>query len=228
MCMEIGEKLREARVSAGQTQEKVAETIGVSRQTISNWENNRSYPDIISVLSLSDLYHVSLDTLLKEDQGMIAHLEESTNVVKSRRDMSRLILLATYLVIWAFSILSFWLGARQDAMGYSILVFYVILPMTTIILSICIGKDDVWASSKWILLLFFGFMYMLASYATFSLANMISLSFEQIRWPQLENMIGGILCSAFGMMVGSLVRRVCEWKKGRENLAEAQNPSGGA
>ena len=128
MCMEIGEKLREARVAAGQTQEKVAETIGVSRQTISNWENNRSYPDIISVLSLSDLYHVSLDTLLKEDQGMIAHLEESTNVVKSRRDMSRLILLATYLVIWAFSILSFWLGARQDAMGYSILVFYVILP----------------------------------------------------------------------------------------------------
>ena len=105
MCMEIGEKLREARVAAGQTQEKVAETIGVSRQTISNWENNRSYPDIISVLSLSDLYHVSLDTLLKEDQGMIAHLEESTNVVKSRRDMSRLILLATYLVIWAFSIL---------------------------------------------------------------------------------------------------------------------------
>ena len=228
MCMEIGEKLREARVAAGQTQEKVAETIGVSRQTISNWENNRSYPDIISVLSLSDLYHVSLDTLLKEDQGMIAHLEESTNVVKSRRDMSRLILLATYLVIWAFSILSFWLGARQDAMGYSILVFYVILPMTTIILSVCIGKDDVWASSKWILLLFFGFMYMLASYATFSLANMISLSFEQIRWPQLENMIGGILCSAFGMMVGSLVRRVCAWKKGRENLAEAQKPSGGA
>ena len=82
--MEIGEKLREARVAAGQTQEKVAETIGVSRQTISNWENNRSYPDIINVLSLSDLYHVSLDTLLKEDQGMIAHLEESTNVVKSR------------------------------------------------------------------------------------------------------------------------------------------------
>ena len=62
MCMEIGEKLREARVAAGQTQEKVAETIGVSRQTISNWENNRSYPDIISELSLSDLYHVSLDT----------------------------------------------------------------------------------------------------------------------------------------------------------------------
>ena len=91
MCMEIGEKLREARVAAGQTQEKVAETIGVSRQTISNWENNRSYPDIISVLSLSDLYHVSLDTLLKEDQGMIAPLEESTNVVKSRRDMSCLL-----------------------------------------------------------------------------------------------------------------------------------------
>lgn len=100
--------------------------------------------------------------------------------------------------------------------------------MTTIILSVCIGKDDVWAGSKWILLLFFGFMYMLASYATFSLANMISLSFETVRWPQVENMIGGILCSAFGMMIGSVIRRVCERKKDRENLAEVQKPSGGA
>ena len=216
--MEIGEKLREARMAAGHTQEKVAETIGVSRQTISNWENNRSYPDIVSVLSLSDLYRVRLDTLLKEDKKMIAHLEESTNVVKSRRDMSRLILALTYLLIWAFSILSFWLGAREDAMGYSILVFYVILPLTTIIISVCIGRDESWASSKWILLLFFGFMYMMAGYATFSLANMISLSFETVRWPRLENMMGGILCSAFGMMIGALIRRLGDWRRKRQEI----------
>lgn len=48
--MEIGEKLREARMNSGRTQENVAELIHVSRQTISNWENEKSYPDIASVM----------------------------------------------------------------------------------------------------------------------------------------------------------------------------------
>ena len=47
--MEIGKKLKNARVQSGMTQENVAEKINVSRQTISNWENEKSYPDIISV-----------------------------------------------------------------------------------------------------------------------------------------------------------------------------------
>ena len=59
--MEIGKKLKNARIEAGLTQEKAAEKIDVSRQTISNWENEKSYPDIISVIALSDLYSVSLD-----------------------------------------------------------------------------------------------------------------------------------------------------------------------
>ena len=85
--MEIGKKLKNARIEAGLTQEKAAEKIDVSRQTISNWENEKSYPDIISVIALTDLYSVSLDELLKGDQKMAEHLEESTNVVKSNKKM---------------------------------------------------------------------------------------------------------------------------------------------
>lgn len=85
--MEIGKKLKEARMQSGMTQENVAEKINVSRQTISNWENERSYPDIISVIELSSLYSVSLDVLLKGDEKMIEHLEDSTNVVKSNQKM---------------------------------------------------------------------------------------------------------------------------------------------
>lgn len=53
--MEIGSKLKNARNENGLTQEQAAELLGVSRQTISNWENNKSYPDIISVIKMSDL-----------------------------------------------------------------------------------------------------------------------------------------------------------------------------
>ena len=85
--MEIGKKLKEARLNRDLTQEVIAEKLNVSRQTISNWENEKSYPDIISVIALSDLYSVSLDELLKGDQKMAEHLEESTNVVKSNQKM---------------------------------------------------------------------------------------------------------------------------------------------
>ena len=83
--MEIGKKLKEARQMSGLTQEDVAEKLIVSRQTISNWETEKFYPDILYVLQLSDLYQVSLDELLKGDEHMIQHLENSTNTVKSNR-----------------------------------------------------------------------------------------------------------------------------------------------
>ena len=81
--MEIGKKLKEARLNRDLTQEVIAEKLNVSRQTISNWENEKSYPDIISVIELSNLYSISLDDLLKGDDAMMEHLQESTNVVKS-------------------------------------------------------------------------------------------------------------------------------------------------
>lgn len=83
--MEIGRKLKEARQMSDLTQENVAEKLNVSRQTISNWETEKFYPDILYVLQLSDLYQVSLDELLKGDEHMIQHLENSTNTVKSNR-----------------------------------------------------------------------------------------------------------------------------------------------
>lgn len=85
--MEIGKKLKEARLGAKLTQEQVAERLFVSRQTISNWENEKSYPDIVSVVRLSDLYSISLDELLKGDVKMLEHLEESTDVVKSNQKL---------------------------------------------------------------------------------------------------------------------------------------------
>ena len=51
---DIGCKIKEARIEKKLTQEQVAELLGVSRQTISNWENEKSYPDIISVIKMSE------------------------------------------------------------------------------------------------------------------------------------------------------------------------------
>ncbi|SHH35252.1 DNA-binding transcriptional regulator, XRE-family HTH domain [Clostridium collagenovorans DSM 3089] len=85
--MDVGKKIKDARVKSGLTQEKVAEKIEVSRQTISNWENEKSYPDIISVIRLSDIYSISLDELLKGDSDMMKYLEDSTDVVSSNKKL---------------------------------------------------------------------------------------------------------------------------------------------
>jgi len=82
--MKIGEQLKRARSQIGKTQEEVANALHVSRQTISSWENERSYPDISSLLNLSDYYNLSLDRLLKEDTGMIEEIKRNEQLSKTK------------------------------------------------------------------------------------------------------------------------------------------------
>lgn len=67
----------------------------VSRQTIPNWENGKSLPDIISIMNLSDLYQISLDELLKGDLKMKEKMEKDINVAKGNK---RLILTTGILI----------------------------------------------------------------------------------------------------------------------------------
>lgn len=128
--MEIGKKLKNARIEAGLTQEKAAEKIDVSCQTISNWENEKSYPDIISVIALSDLYSVSLDELLKGDQKMAEHLEESTNVVKSNKKLTGAILLNIILMILLIALNML----LPEGTYYLVIVFCVVIMSSSVLL----------------------------------------------------------------------------------------------
>ena len=118
--MDIGSKIKKSRADAKITQEQAAQALGISRQTISNWENERSYPDIVSVLKMSELYSVSLDYLLKGEGPMkdyLDYIEESTNTVKSKVRLSKLLLVLSYLVIWAFNIMAFFRGKYYGSTG---------------------------------------------------------------------------------------------------------------
>lgn len=209
--MDIGTKIREARLSAQLTQEQAAEALGVSRQTMSNWENNKTYPDIVSVIKMSDLYAVSLDHLLKEKEeapmsNYIDYLEESINTVKSKTKLSKIILIATYLGIWAFALIMFWFFiSGSDAMGFSLVFLWIVLPVATFVISLLIGKNDFWGKQKWFATIAFGVMYMLAEYATFSTANMVLNSFSKINMPDFGMILAGAVISAVGLGIGSLI-----------------------
>ena len=204
--MEIGKKLKDARMKSGFTQETVAEKINVSRQTISNWENEKSYPDIISVIALSDLYSISLDDLLKGDREMMEHLEECTNVVKSNANRNKIITILSYMLVWAIAMIVFWFfTSGSDAMGYSLMFLWIILPVTTFVVSIVIGKNDFWKKGKWAFTLFFGVMYMLAEYGTFKMAN--NIAFDKLNAPDWGMIVAGAIISAIGMLLGSLCNK---------------------
>ncbi|PNZ66968.1 XRE family transcriptional regulator [Staphylococcus croceilyticus] len=65
--MEIGRQIRKYREKLGYSQEYLAEKLYVSRQTISNWETEKSYPDIHNLMMMCTLFDVSLDDLVKGD-----------------------------------------------------------------------------------------------------------------------------------------------------------------
>ncbi len=83
--MEFAVKIKHYRQQNDWTQQVVAEKLGVSRKTISSWENGRSYPDIFMLVQLSDLYHVSLDDLLREDHEMIDNYKQE-HVTNAKQD----------------------------------------------------------------------------------------------------------------------------------------------
>ena len=222
--MDIGKKLRDARNAAKLTQESAAELLGVSRQTISNWETGKTYPDIVSVIRMSGLYSVSLDCLLKEektvsnDLNYLNYLEESTNVVKSRRRLGKLVLVAAYLVIWAVSVAFFWLAVSGSDVGaYAVLVIWGAIPLTTFVISLLIGANGYWGRRKWWAVPIFALMYTLIPFLTFTLANAASTGISAgditMHLDDLITLPIGATVSAVGLAVGTGIEKLRARKK---------------
>jgi len=80
--MELGKRIREYRNALKWNQDELAEKMFVSRQTISSWENDKSYPDVQSLLLLSNLFDVSLDQLVKGDVKVMEELINEQEIKK--------------------------------------------------------------------------------------------------------------------------------------------------
>lgn len=94
--MELGKQLKEYRNSYNFSQEVLAEKIMVSRQTISNWENDKTYPDIHNLFLLSSIFNVSIDELVKGD---VVKIKEKLQNKKRIKQMN------TYVIIYSIFML---------------------------------------------------------------------------------------------------------------------------
>ena len=83
--MELNEQIKKYRTEMNLSQEELAEKIYVTRQSVSNWENGKTYPDIHSLLLLSSLFSISLDQLVKGDIEIMKEEIKKEEIAKMNR-----------------------------------------------------------------------------------------------------------------------------------------------
>lgn len=84
--MEIGSQIKKYRKERKLSQEELADKVFVTRQTVSNWENDKSYPDIRSLALLASLFGISLDILVKGDLEEMKEQIQEADVRRLNRD----------------------------------------------------------------------------------------------------------------------------------------------
>ena len=86
--MNIGNQILNIRKGNQLTQEEFGKLFHVTRQTVSNWENEKSYPDLQMLIDISNQFEISLDTLIKEDSKMVKTIDKERVLGKIKKEKS--------------------------------------------------------------------------------------------------------------------------------------------
>ena len=109
--MELGKQIKMHRQKAHLSQEELANRVYVSRQTISNWENDKSYPDVNSLVLLSEIFQISLDKLIKGDIEVMKDVIQKEEIEKMNR-YGRIYTIMLIATVVSAAPLFMWLGLR--------------------------------------------------------------------------------------------------------------------
>ena len=130
--MEIGKQIKKYRKEMKISQDELAEKIFVSRQTISNWENNKNYPDVKSLLLLSSFFDVSLDILIKGDIDEMKEKIKTEDINKFKHDSNIFALLLVLTILLPIPLMKF--------MGRAGIIIFVMICIVEIYYAIRIEK----------------------------------------------------------------------------------------
>lgn len=138
--MNIGSKIKECREKHGLSQDELASKVFVSRQTISNWENNKNCPDIKSLTLLCNVFHITLDELVKDDvEEMKANIDE--NEIKKFNLLGYIYFLELVLVV----VSAYPLAKFADSLGIVIWISLVIAAFATALYAEKLKKrNNIW------------------------------------------------------------------------------------
>lgn len=127
----IGDILKERRKELNLTQQQVADNLHISRQTISNWENEKSFPDIFMLIELSLLFDLSLDYMIKGDKKLMKKIKDDATL--NPLIQQAIFLFVVCLAASAWAILSLPRTGLVIENGLTVLSVDVLLQLTMII-----------------------------------------------------------------------------------------------
>ena len=113
--MDIGSTIRTIRTNHGLSQDQMAELFHVTRQTVSNWENNRHYPDLSTLIIISEEFGLSLDEIVKSDEAFVAEVDSNKKQLSKLQRIVKIVIVISFAIILAMS-------------GLFILFYYANLP----------------------------------------------------------------------------------------------------
>lgn len=137
--MNVGARIKKHREKQNISQDELALKVFVSRQTISNWETNKSYPDIKSLTMLSNIFHVTLDDFIKGD------IEEMKKIVSKEKiekfNIMSYIFLVEMLILMFSAYPLFTLDGYIGVIIWAL--FFVITFVTAIVIEKFKKKNDI-------------------------------------------------------------------------------------
>lgn len=127
--MEMSKQIKKYRLKLHLSQEELADKIFVTRQTISNWENGKNYPDINSIVLLSTLFGISLDILVKGDLEEMKECIKNEDIQKLQKDgiIFSILLVATVVsVVPLFLMVDGYIGIVAWVILFGISMYYAL------------------------------------------------------------------------------------------------------
>lgn len=117
--MKVGDEILKIRKAKGMTQEEFSKLFNVTRQTVSNWENKKSYPDLQTLVDISDKFDISLDVLLKGDNEIVKNYSEQIKQSKILKNIIKCIGITFVLVIVLFiTLVGVWRNAEKKELQH--------------------------------------------------------------------------------------------------------------
>lgn len=127
--MKISSQIKKYRLESSLSQEELADKIFVTRQTISNWENGKNYPDINSIVLLSTLFGISLDILVKGDLEEMKEHIRNEDIQRFHKDgiIFTILLIVTILsVVPLFFMVNSYIGIVLWVILFAVAMYYAL------------------------------------------------------------------------------------------------------
>ncbi|URZ87488.1 helix-turn-helix domain-containing protein [Floricoccus penangensis] len=128
--MELGTILKDKRLEKAYTQEHVADKLFVSRQTISNWENSKTIPDIESLIDLANFYDLSLDNILLKGTDIVENIKKKEKIAEIRKGTIPFLISTILTMVLLFKILA---APKVDIVSFVICLAIMIVNLFIIL-----------------------------------------------------------------------------------------------